>query len=83
MDSKLTEQTILDIEKTKQDDMKETLVDVYKSLNDRGYKAQSQIVGYIITGDPAYIPRYNDARVKLTRYTREDLLNELLADYIK
>ena len=34
----------------------ETLVDVYNVLEAKGYNPINQIVGYVLSGDPAYIP---------------------------
>lgn len=33
----------------------ETLVDVYNVLEAKGYNPINQIVGYVLSGDPAYI----------------------------
>ncbi len=41
----------------------DTLKDVYLSLDERGNTSINQIVGYVLSGDPALvIPRYNNAR---------------------
>ena len=32
------------------------LNNVYRTLDERGYNAVNQIVGYLLSGDPAYIP---------------------------
>ena len=54
------------------------LVEVYDSLIDRGYDANSQIVGYLMSGDPGYISSYNDARKKITGIDRSLILEFLL-----
>lgn len=41
---------------------KEILLTVYDALVDKEYNPINQIVGYLISGDPAYIPRHNNAR---------------------
>lgn len=33
----------------------ETLTTVYRSLEEKGYNPINQIVGYVLSGDPAYI----------------------------
>lgn len=40
----------------------EILLKVYDSLLEKEYNPINQIVGYLISGDPAYIPRHNNAR---------------------
>ena len=38
------------------------LTDVYNALDERGYNAIDQMVGYILSGDPSYITSHNNAR---------------------
>ena len=54
------------------------LIDAYDSLLDRGYDATSQLVGYLMSGDPGYISSYNDARKKITGIDRSLILEFLL-----
>ena len=49
----------------------ETLTTVYRSLEEKGYNPINQIVGYVLRGDPAYIPPYNDPPKKLRKYDRD------------
>ena len=61
----------------------ETLVSVYKSLGEKVYNPINQMVGYVLSGDPAYIPRHNDARNKIRRFDRDDIVEELIKNYLK
>ena len=61
----------------------ETLTTVYRSLEEIGYNPINQIVGYVLSGDPAYIPRYNDARNKVRKYERDEIVEELVKFYLK
>ncbi len=61
----------------------DTLVEVYKSLDSRGYNATSQIIGYLITGDPGYITSFQNARNKITSIDREKIIKNVLEYYIK
>ena len=54
------------------------LLDTYDSLIDRGYDATSQLVGYLMSGDPGYISSYNDARRKISEIDRSLILEFLL-----
>lgn len=56
---------------------------VYKALDEKGYNPINQIVGYLLSGDPAYIPRYNDARNLIRRFERDEILEELLSTYLE
>ena len=60
-----------------------TLIEVYRSLESRGYNPTSQIIGYLITGDPGYITSFENARNKITSLDREKVLEIVLKDYMK
>ena len=59
------------------------LKEVCEILQERGYNAVNQIVGYILSGDPGYISNYKDARTKLLSIDRAELLSYILKDYLK
>ena len=63
--------------------VEETLKRVYKALEEKGYNPINQIVGYLLSGDPAYIPRHNDARNLIRRHERDEVLEELVNHYLK
>lgn len=63
--------------------VEETLKRVYKALEEKGYNPINQIVGYLLSGDPAYIPRHNDARNLIRRHERDEVLEELVKHYLK
>lgn len=62
--------------------VEETIKDVYNSLNEKGYNAINQIVGYLISGDPGYISSYNDSRNKISKLERTQIVESLLRNYI-
>ena len=64
-------------------EVKDILSQVYSSLMVKGYNPVSQLVGYIISGDPTYITSYNNARGLIGRVERDEILEELLAQYIE
>lgn len=61
----------------------ETLTAVYRSLEEKGYNPINQIVGYVLSGDPAYVPRYNDARNQIRKYERDEIVEELVRYYLQ
>jgi uncharacterized protein (UPF0297 family) len=63
--------------------VEETIKEVYAALEERGYKAINQIVGYLISGDPGYISSYKDSRNKIRRIDRSKIIEVLLRNYIK
>ncbi|MBD8838937.1 MULTISPECIES: IreB family regulatory phosphoprotein [Paenibacillus] len=61
---------------------KEILLTVYDALVDKDYNPINQIVGYLISGDPAYIPRHNNARSLVRKKERDELIEELVRSYL-
>ena len=58
------------------------LLYVYTSLQAKGYDPVTQLVGYIISGDPTYITSYNNARSMICRLDRDEILEELVHFYM-
>ena len=63
--------------------VKEVLDVVYTAMEEKGYNPVNQIVGYIMSGDPTYITSYKGARSMIMKVERDELLEELLKEYIK
>ncbi|MFD1850192.1 IreB family regulatory phosphoprotein [Oceanobacillus bengalensis] len=64
-------------------DIKEILFTVHEALREKGYNPINQIVGYLLSGDPAYIPRYNDARNLIRKVERDEVIEELVKFYLE
>ena len=63
--------------------VKDILEAVYIALTEKGYNPVSQIVWYIMSGDPTYVTSYKNARYLITKVERDELLEELLKNYIE
>lgn len=63
--------------------VKEILDTVYNAMTEKGYNPVNQIVGYIMSGDPTYITSHNNARSMIMKVERDELVEELLKEYIK
>ena len=61
----------------------EILAEVYAALTEKGYNPVNQIVGYIMSGDPTYITSYKNARSLIMKVERDELVEELLTEYIR
>ena len=70
------------VEKEKNVDPKEVLKEVYSALDEKGYNPINQIVGYILSGDPTYITSYKDSRSLIRQFERDELLEEMVKEYI-
>ncbi len=64
------------------ENMRTILRNVFDALNEKGYNPINQIVGYLLTEDPTYITNYNNARSKICRIDRDELLQELVHCYL-
>ncbi|GIQ64050.1 UPF0297 protein YrzL [Paenibacillus cisolokensis] len=60
----------------------EILLKVYDALLEKEYNPINQIVGYLLSGDPAYIPRHNNARSLIRKKERDELIEELVRSYL-
>ncbi len=60
-----------------------TLREVCAALEERGYKPIDQLTGYLLSGDPTYITSHKDARSKLRRHERYELIETLVASYLQ
>jgi len=56
---------------------------VYRALQAKGYDPVTQIVGYLISGDPTYITSYSQARSMICRVERDEIMEELVRGYLK
>lgn len=66
----------------KGDEIKFVLTTVYNALQEKGYNPINQIVGYILSEDPTYITNYNNARALIRKLDRDELLQELVKQYL-
>ncbi|MCR4420186.1 MAG: IreB family regulatory phosphoprotein [Clostridia bacterium] len=64
-------------------DARQILRAVYEALREKGYNPINQLVGYLLSGDPAYITSHNNARNLIRRLERDELLEELLRRYLE
>lgn len=61
----------------------ETIKEVATILEERGYNAKNQIVGYLMSGDPGYISSHKEARNKISQFERTRILEVLVSNFIK
>ncbi|MBR5798989.1 MAG: IreB family regulatory phosphoprotein [Lachnospiraceae bacterium] len=68
---------------TDSNSVKKIMAEVYAALTEKGYNPVNQIVGYIMSGDPTYITSYKNARSLIMKVERDELVEEMLTEYIK
>ena len=71
------------VEKEPEMQVKDVLAIVYEALTEKGYNPVNQIVGYIMSGDPTYITSHNNARSLIMKVERDEIVEEVLQEYIK
>ena len=71
------------VQTEQQVEVKEVLRIVHEALTLKGYDPVNQIVGYVMSGDPTYITSYNNARSLIMKVERDELVEEILGEYIK
>lgn len=59
------------------------LTDVFDALKEKGYNPINQVVGYLISGDPAYISSYQGARNKIQQIERDEIIEVLLEKFVE
>ena len=76
-------QIIGHVTESERPDVSEVLERVYDALVEKGYDPISQIVGYIMSGDPTYITSHQNARSLIMKVERDEILEELMANYVE
>jgi len=61
---------------------RKVLTTVYQALKEKGYNPLNQLVGYLISGDPAYITSHHNARSLIRQVERDELLEEMVGTYL-
>lgn len=59
------------------------LLEVLTSLEEKGYSPVNQVVGYLISGDPAYISSHDGARGKIQQVQRDEIIEVLMTRFIE
>lgn len=71
------------VQKDSEPQVKDVIDTVYLALTEKGYNPVSQMVGYVMSGDPTYITSYNGARSLIMKVERDEIIEELFRDYIR
>ena len=79
----MTENTIkFTVPSDDKENMRRILRGVFDALNEKGYNPINQIVGYLLTEDPTYITNCNNARSMICKLDRDELMQQLVRDYL-
>ena len=62
--------------------IKNIIMEVYSALEEKGYNPISQMVGYVLSGDPTYITGHKNARALIMKVERDEILETLVKYYV-
>jgi uncharacterized protein (UPF0297 family) len=69
-------------EKEDPDQVYSILKAVYSALEEKGYNPLNQLVGYMMSGEPAYITSHKEARNLICKIDRDEIMEVLLKKYL-
>lgn len=73
--------SVFNVQELRQEMILMILNEIIESLNKKGYNAENQLVGYLLTGDVTYISNFENAREKAKTLKREEVLLALIKNY--
>ncbi|MCL2197498.1 MAG: IreB family regulatory phosphoprotein [Defluviitaleaceae bacterium] len=76
-------QKVSTYQRVAEEEVRANLELVYKALKEKGYNPITQIVGYILSGDPTYITSHKNARALIGRLERDELLEEMVREFLR
>lgn len=80
--TEVSQETMMFKRQPEKQDVATTIKEVYTALEKKGYNPVDQLAGYLLSGDPTYITSFDDARTKLRRHERYELIEELVKNYL-
>ncbi|MDK2901472.1 MAG: hypothetical protein PWR14_376 [Thermosediminibacterales bacterium] len=83
MNDKMDKTMKYNVEKEELNEAREILIKIYEALKEKGYNPINQIVGYLLSGDPAYITSHKNARSLVRKLERDEILEELVKSYLE
>ena len=73
--TQVSQETMMFKRNNENKDVSQTISEVCKALEEKGYNPIDQLVGYLLSGDPTY--------TKLRRFERYELIEELVVKYLE
>ena len=80
--TQVSQETMMFKRNNENKDVSQTISEVCKALEEKGYNPVNQIVGYIMSGDPTYITSHKNARSLIMKVERDEILEVLFENYI-
>ncbi len=78
----MQETMMFKVKKEEEIKVRDILAEVQAALKEKGYNPINQLIGYLLSGDPAYITSHKGARDLIRRVERDEIIRELLESYL-
>lgn len=78
----MQETMMFKVKKEEKINVRDVLLEVQAALEEKGYDSINQLIGYLLSGDPAYITSHRGARNLIRRVERDEIIKELLKNYL-
>ncbi len=75
--------TQIEINRSRDSEIESIIDRVHAALVEKGYNPISQLVGYIMSGDPTYITGHKGARSLITKVERDEILEVVFKRYLE
>ena len=83
MNEKMEHTMHFSYQKEEENEARRILLEVYQALKEKGYNPLNQLVGYLLSGEPAYITSHRNGRSLIKKVERDELVEELVSSYIR
>lgn len=74
--------SIFNVKELRQELILLNLNEIIEALEEKGYNATNQLVGYFTTGDDKYITSYKNARKKIKEFDHSEVLMAMINAYL-
>lgn len=64
------------------DNVRRALLTIYQALLEKGYDPVRQMAHFLLTGEPTYITAHRQARSLAQKLERDEVLEEILREYL-
>jgi len=82
MDESHENTVIFSVDGEEENQARKIILTVYQALKEKGYSPLNQLIGYLISGDPAYVTSHCNARSLIRQVERDELLEEIVSYYL-
>lgn len=79
----MSETIVVNTEEIDKENSRSIIKNIIDDLEEAGYNAYKQVTEYLLTGEIGYISSYKEARSKIEKINRRDLVEYMLREFTK